>query len=116
MTYDTTSYIDPAERVPGFHDAHCRVTWTPHKGEFAHTVIGDYLDGDSLSGTVTLGCGIEQLLDDIGIADLLDADHVLAVCDLVNRQLADRPWAQVKCAQGTARIELAPMSPRVVGV
>ena len=59
------------------------------------------------SGAITLGCGIELALADLGI-DFLDYEHLLTVCDLVDRQLAEQPWAELKCPQGTARIELVP--------
>ena len=61
----------------------------------------------SPSGAITLGCGIEQALADLGI-DFLDYEHLLTVCDLVDHQLAEQPWAELKCPQGTARIELVP--------
>lgn len=106
MSYDTAAFIDPTPRVPGFHDAWCRVTWTPRGGDPV-TVTGGYLDGDSPNGTVSLGCGIECAVDALGISDLLaDSDHIVAVADLVSAQLAERPWATVKCPDGEAWLEL----------
>ena len=112
MTYDTSSFIDPVPRVPGFHDANCLVRWTWNSPNCPAevTIRGTFLDGDGPCGAITLGCGIEEALDGLGISDLLDYDHILAVCDVVDRQLATRPWAEVKCRQGTARIELVPLA------
>ncbi|MDT5172881.1 MAG: hypothetical protein QOG37_132 [Mycobacterium sp.] len=110
--YNPTPFVDPRPRVPGypgFHDVRCRVVWTPRVPKLARQriIVGDYLDADSPSGAITLGCGIEQALADLGI-DSLDYEHLLTVCDLVNHQLAEQPWAELKCPQGTARIELVP--------
>ncbi len=105
--YDTTPYIDPAYRVPGFHDAYCRIRWEPADGGPEVVVAGGYLDGSAPDGAVSLGCGIEQAVSDLGISDLLDdVDHIVAVADLVTRQLAGRPWARLTCPQGTATIDL----------
>ncbi len=104
--YDTSPFVDLEERVPGFHDVSCSVTWTPRNDPAsARTVFGDYLDADEPGGIVTLGCGIEMCLFELEI-DFVDRDHLLAICDLVDRQLAVRPWAELACPQGTARIEL----------
>ncbi len=105
--YDSAPYIDPTPRVPGYHDAACVVVWRPAgKAAAPRRIVGDFLDGDSPDGAVTLGCGIEEALSRLEID--LDYDHLLTVCDLVNRQLAQRPWAEVKCPQGSARISLVP--------
>lgn len=105
--YDTLPFTDPTPRVPGFHDVACRVVWTPRRPADARPshITGDFLDADSPGGTVTLGCGIEEALSRLNI-DFLDYDHLLAVCELVDRQLAVHPWAELRCPQGTARIEL----------
>lgn len=105
--YDTRAFTDPAPRMPGFHDVACRVAWTPRNAEDARPrhIVGDFLDADSPCGAVTLGCGIEEALSRLNI-DFLDYGHLLAVCELVDRQLAEHPWAELRCPQGTARIEL----------
>jgi hypothetical protein len=85
------------------------VAWTPRDAQppRQHIIVGDYLDADSPSGAITLGCGREQAFADLGI-DSIDYEYLLTVCDLVDHQLAEQPWAEVKCPQGTARIELVP--------
>jgi hypothetical protein len=109
--YNSKVFVDPRPRVPGypeFHDVRCRVAWIPHHAKLPRqrVIVGDYLDAESPSGAITLGCGIEQVLADLGID--LDYEHLLTVCDLVDQQLAEQPWAELKCPQGTARIELVP--------
>jgi hypothetical protein len=105
--YDCRPFIDPEPRVPGFHDVHCRLTWTPHDpGAQARTVVGAYLDAESRSGPVELGCGIETALCDLGVADLVDYDHLVPLADAVSRQLADTPRAVIRCRLGTAQVEL----------
>lgn len=105
--YDTRPFIATDERVPGFHDVACDVTWTPRNHPTAaRTVFGDFLDADSPDGSVTLGCGIELCMELLGI-DFVDYDHIVGICDLVNRQLASQPWAELRCPQGTARVELS---------
>lgn len=106
--YDTRPYIDPRPRVPGFHDVRCRIEWFPRtKGVSRRQAVGDYLDADSPDGTVTLGCGIEQAIADLDAA-YLNHDHVLAVCDAVDRQLAEHPWAELVCREGVVRLVLTP--------
>lgn len=113
--YDTTPFTDADERAPGFHDVSCEVTWTPRNDPAAaRRVFGDFLDADSPGGTVTLGCGIEMGLHVLGI-DFVDYDHLLTICELVNRQLAIQPRAELKCPEGTARIELVPRDCPQVG-
>jgi hypothetical protein len=109
--YNPRLFVDPRPRLPGspeFHDVRCRVVWIPRHAKLPlqRVIVGDYLDADSRSGAITLGCGIEQALADLGID--LDYEHLLTVCDLVDQQLAEQPWAELKCPQGTARIELVP--------
>lgn len=100
MSYDLTPYVaDPTERW-----LRARVTWTPHGGDTT-TASGDYVDG--MGDTASLGCGIEELLDDLGLPQFADERKYLAVCDLVNRQLAQRPWAVLACPEGSVRLELA---------
>ena len=107
MPYNTSLFIDPEPRVPGFHDAHCRVTWTPRDGEPV-TAVGAYLNGDSPTGTITLGCGIEVLMSDLGLdPNISDAEH-FAIAIPVNRQLSEHPWAEIQCPEGKARIDLVP--------
>lgn len=105
--YTSTPFVDPLPRAPGFHDTRCRVTWAARGSDGPLTIIGDYLDADSPGGAITLGCGIEMALAHLGI-EFLDHGHLLAVCGLVDRQLAEHPWAALRCPQGTARIELVP--------
>ena len=107
--YSPAPFVASHPRAPGFHDVRCRATWTPAGAEpsLRRIVVGDYLDADSPCGTVTLGCGIEALLSDLRI-DFVDYDHLVTVCELVSRQLAERPWATLRCPLGAARIELVP--------
>ena len=110
-TYDAQLFTDPTPRVPGFHDVQCRITWTPHaEGAACITVSGDYLDAESPMGAVSLGCGIESALHDLGISDLIDYDHLVTVADLVSAQLARQPRAEVNCRHGKAVLELVPRS------
>jgi hypothetical protein len=109
MPYPTPTYIDPEPRCPGFHDAHCEVTWTPHDpAGTPRRISGAYLDAPSAGGQISLGCGIEEALHDLGISELIEYEHLVDVADLVSRQLAEHPWAEVKCAAGVARVELVP--------
>jgi hypothetical protein len=106
--YDTTPFVEADERAPGFHDVSCEVTWTPRNDPSdARSVFGDFLDADAPGGAVSLGCGIEMGLHALGI-DFVDYDHLLVICNRVNRQLAVQPWAELTCPEGTARIVLVP--------
>lgn len=99
MTYDLTPYIANVDE--GW--LWTRVTWTPHGGDTV-SAESDYVDGRD--GTAHLGCGIEQALDDLGLPQFEDTEKYLMVCDITNRQLAQRPWAVLVCPEGTARLEL----------
>lgn len=100
MSYDLTPYVAVADE----RWLRTRVTWTPTTGD-AVNVSGDYVDG--MGDTASLGCGIEELLDDLGLPQLEDDAKYLRVCDLVNHQLAQRPWAVLVCPEGSARLELS---------
>jgi hypothetical protein len=104
--YETTTFIDPTPRVPGFHDAWCRVTWTPAQGEPV-TVAGPYLDADFPGGAIRLGCGIEQAEHDLGLP-YLDPDKAVAVADAVTAQLCLGPTAELSCPLGRFVVELVP--------
>lgn len=105
--YDSSMSIDPAPRMPGFHDAYCRVTWTPNVGPApAKVIVGPYLDAESPSDAPTLGCGIEEALHDLGLSDMVDYEHLVPLADAVSRQLATAPQAEIRCQHGTARVEL----------
>ncbi|BBY30893.1 hypothetical protein [Mycolicibacterium sediminis] len=102
--YDTRPFIDPQPRVPGFHDVGCHVEWLPRaRGARRRSAVGDYLDADSADGRITLGCGIEQAATDLDVAF---PAHVLRMCDAVDEQLAQHPWAELTCREGVLRIVL----------
>lgn len=103
-TYDTRAYIAPEPRIPGWYDVAVTVTWTPRGGEPVQ-VQGKFLDANDPAGPVFVGCGIEGLIEQLDLWRVVD-DHLLMICDLVDRQLAERPWAEIKCPQGQAILEL----------
>lgn len=70
------------------------------------TIVGDYLDAESPTGTVSLGCGIESAQHDLGISDLVDHKHLVAIADLVSAQLPRQPTAEVTCTEGKAVLQL----------
>lgn len=100
MNYDLTPYIAVSDE----RWLHTRVTWTPREGDTT-SAIGDYVDG--AGDVASLGCGIEEAADALGLlAELENTEKYLTICDLINRQLAQRPWAVLVCPEGTARLEL----------
>lgn len=103
MSYDLAPYVSVADE----RWLRTRVTWTPTTGDVV-TAIGDYVDG--MGDTASLGCGIEELLDDLGLPQFEDTEKYLAVCDLINRQLAQRPWVVLVCPEGSARLELVELA------
>lgn len=103
MTYDLTPYV--ANAAEGWLQA--RMSWTPRGGDTV-TAESDYVDGRD--GAAHLGCGVEQALDDLGLPQFNDSEKYLQVCDIINRQLERRPWAELHCPEGVARLEL--ISPR----
>lgn len=109
MSYETRPFIAAEPRVPGFHDVRCRATWTPRGVEDPQVsrVLGDYLGADGPAGTVYLGDGIESALHDLGI-DFVGYEHLVRIADLISRQLGTRPWAELRCPRGPARIDLVP--------
>lgn len=103
-TYDLTPFIANVDE--GWLQT--RVSWTPRDGETV-TVSGDYVGTED--GRAELGCGIEEAADDLGLIHHLDnTEHYLLICDLINRQLSRRPWAELVCPEGIARLELVPPS------
>lgn len=100
--YDLSPYVSDVDRMWLW----TRVTWTPRGGGDTVTAENDYVDGRD--GTAHLGCGIESVLPDLGLPHFDSSEKYLSVCDLVNKQLLQRPWAVLTCPEGTARIELIP--------
>lgn len=106
MTYDLSPYVSDEDRMW----LQTRVTWTPRDGGDTVSVTSDYVDG--VDGYAHLGCGIESILPDLGLPHFDDSEKYLLICDLINRQLAWRPWAELVCPEGTARLELVVPPPR----
>lgn len=112
-SYNTAAFIDPIPRAPGWHDAYGHISWHPRGGEPVATT-GAYLDAHSPDGPVSLGCGIETAAEDVGMLDWLEDapdGEVTGLCELVDAQLAERPWAEVVCPLGKVRIGLVPARP-----
>lgn len=121
MIYDAREFIhaEPREYAQDpdncstctdrFGDVCCTVVWTPRSGD-AVTVTGLYLDGCRSTGEIVLSCGIEEMLSDLDLWGVIadDDSKRWVVCDLVNLQLERRPWAEVICPEGRARLELLP--------
>lgn len=104
MSYDTAAYIDPIARQPGWHDVVAAVAWTPRGGQLI-TVTDAYLDANSPTGEVFLGCGLEAIAEDLDLWDAV-GDHVTEIVRAVDVQLRRHPWAVLECPAGRARLEL----------
>ncbi|MCV7194100.1 hypothetical protein [Mycolicibacterium brumae] len=108
--YDTRPLVNPTPRWPGFHAVNVRAVWTPTDGD-PITVVGDYLDAAEPGAAVELGCGIEELATDLGVERLVfprGLNYTITICTLVDRQLLQRPVAEVRCPDGTLRITPIP--------
>jgi hypothetical protein len=104
--YDATPFIDSDPDVPaGWYGTWCRVTWCPRDGE-TDIRTAPFLDGELRTGTVTLGCGLDEWAREVGLT-LPDAE-MRAIRDIVDAQLVEQPSAEVVCRAGKARIELCP--------
>ncbi|MCV7194098.1 hypothetical protein [Mycolicibacterium brumae] len=80
----------------------CEVTLTYPSGE-TRTATGNYLHpGEPFP---LLQCGIFNLCEDLGLPEPNDA-KCLAVSNVVDPQLARRPWATLECPQFKARLDL----------
>lgn len=101
MSYDITTYAADE----GCAYLRTRISWTPSDGGEAVTATSDYVNGGG-GLEANLCCGLEAALADLGLPQFEDTAHYVRVCDLVDRQLAQRPWAVLVCPQGTARLEL----------
>ncbi|MEB3032807.1 hypothetical protein [[Mycobacterium] nativiensis] len=104
MSYDTSAYIDPIPRQPGWHDVTAAVTWTSRGGRPA-TITGAFLDANSPTGEVFLGCGLEAIAEDLALWHAV-GDHVATIVRAVDAQLRQRPWAVLECPSGRARLDL----------
>lgn len=101
LPYDITPYLVPNPRGYDPEDVYCRVTWTPRGGEPVMTE-GGHLDPEE---SPTLRCGLEEIVTNLGLWDIVPADYSY-ITRAVNHQLRYRPWAELVCPQGTARLEL----------
>lgn len=80
----------------------CRVVWYPRGGGGEPVVVtGDFVNAWE---TPTLACGLGEIVDALG--HVLTATTYARVQRLVNEQLSQRPWAEITCPTGTARLEL----------
>lgn len=110
IAYDTSEYIDPNPRREGWHDVYARVVWTPLWGH-PLVVTGAFLDSNSPSGPVFIGCGIEDIAAQLGLTYAIgDAEHTIAICELVTVALEQHPYAELLCPEGHLRIDLVPVS------
>ena len=105
--YRTAPFIDPEPRWAGWHDAWCRVTWTPGDGGPPRVVAGGYLDANSPRGPICLGDGVESAAHDLSLDDE-PAEALIAAADAVSAQLALRPYARIRCPRGSFEVELIP--------
>ncbi len=97
MPYDPEPYTDAVGWV------WCEVTLTYPSGE-TRSATGNYLHSTT-EGLPLLQCGIFNMCDDLGLPEPED-EKCLAVSNVVDRQLAWRPWARVRCPQFEVRIDL----------
>ncbi len=105
-SYPTAPYIEPEPRWPGWHDAWCRVTFTPADGDGdPRVIVGPYLDAHSPRGRISLGDGVEAAAHDLGLTDEPVA-ALIAVADAVSDQLAQWPGARVRCPRGSFEVQL----------
>ncbi|MBN7457363.1 hypothetical protein [Mycobacteroides abscessus] len=73
------------------------------------TVTGEYLDADGPAGLITLGCGIDCCVEDLGLEEMVlprGDEYLLMLCELVDRQLLREPKARLVCPEGTVEITL----------
>jgi hypothetical protein len=105
---------DPADIAALNAPTLATVTWTPRGGS-PRVITGDYLDKWGAGTTVELGCGIEQVLVDLGLPQFNDGEHCIAVCALVNHQLRHGSVATLHCPDGVAVLELLPLAQALDG-
>jgi hypothetical protein len=79
----------------------CQVTWTPRGGSEPRTITGDFVNNWEVP---TLACGLGEILNALG--HVVTETAYARVQTLVNAQLSQRPWADITCPSGTARLEL----------
>lgn len=94
--YDPTDFMDAEGWI------WCRVTLTYPDGD-TRSVRGGYLH--PVDGFPKLQCGIFALAEDLCLPEPSDA-KCLAVGEVVDRQLAQRPWAVVECPEFSATLML----------
>lgn len=99
--YDLTPFT--ARDRDGFTRVWCRLTWTPRGGDATRSAVGDYLD--THCGSPVMCCGMEEAADAIGFADL-DDDYMVMVAELIDRQLAMSPKAELHCPEGHLTVTL----------
>ena len=107
MTYDAMPFIDVNPNTPaGGFGTWCRVVWRPREGGRTHRACAPYLDGEVATGVVTLGLGLDEWAEEVGLT-LTEAES-LVIRNIVDAQLAEQPWAEIACRAGKSRIELCP--------
>lgn len=60
-----------------------------------------------MDGEVQLLCGIGEAACNLDLPEILDdEEYVLMICELVDKQLVERPEATLVCPAGTLHIKL----------
>lgn len=103
LPYDVRPFLVPNPHGYDPEEVFCRVTWTPRGGEPV-TTEGAHLD---IGHPPMLHCGLEAMVTDLDLWDIVPADYSY-ICRAVNRQLELRPWAELVCPAGFARLDLVP--------
>ena len=100
MTYDLTPFTAPD--ADGWLRVWCSLTWTPRNGE-TRSAVGDHLD--PCDGKPVLLCGIYAACDDLGLDEPAD-DYAVQISDLIDKQLAITPRAELMCPEGHLTVTL----------
>ncbi len=101
LPYDLIPFT--ARDEDGFTRVWCSATWTPRGGGATRSATGDHLD--PCDGKPALLCGIYAACDDLDLP-APDDDYALLISDLIDRQLALSPKAELWCPEGHLVVEL----------
>ena len=107
--YDTTAYINPVSRWPGWYDVMAVVAWVPNDpaGDLIGPLRGAFLDATSIGGPVALGDGVMSILDELGVpAGCRSTTAVVALAEAITESLEAGPHASAPYGDGWLTVDL----------
>lgn len=107
MQYDIQPYLDPEHQRGAVW---CSVTFTPRFGdEGTRSTCGPDLAGSHVEREILVfDWGVASAVKFLALEDVVSEDYYPILCDALNAQLREHPWAELECPIGKIRVDAKP--------